>query len=478
LSEEKKKNLIDKIWDFFASVKLAIILFALIATTSIVGTILEQRADPTKNIQILNRLFGESLGSSIFSILDKLGFTDMYHSWWFISLLVLFAINLIICSLERLPRALNIIKEPLSPLTEERIKRLQIVRTISLKGNLETSRELINNALKTSGFNWNEVKEEKGYQYYSQKGKYSRLGVYFTHLSILIILIGVILGISLGFTGFINLPEGAATSVIITNNEKEIPLGFSIRCDNFDVEFYGRSDMPKEYRSWLTIFKNGKAVKRKAIVVNDPLTYEGITFYQASFGTLPNNLNNGIFIFRVISKDGIKSDLKLRLGDSFQIPSSTLEGKIIDFSPALRIDQQGRPFTYTNQMYNPAVYINFYESGKLKFGGWILRRYPETWLLPEGHRVEFHDYWGVEYTGLQVRKDPGVWVVYLGCIIMSIGLFIAFFISHRRIWIKVSEDKNNTTVIIGGTTNKNKTAFEEKIDKLVSKIVQKREGGR
>lgn len=476
MSEEKKKNLIDRIWEFLASVKLAIIVFALIAGTSIIGTILEQRADPARNIQILNKLFGESSGPAIFSFLDKLGFTDMYHSWWFISLLVLFAINLIICSLERLPRTIKIIKEPLSPLSEERIKKIQITREILLKGKPDKVKENIRTVLKTSGFNWDEVKEEKGYQYLSQKWKYSRLGVYLTHFSILIILIGVILGIKLGFNGFINLPEGASTNVVFTNNEDEIPLDFNIRCDNFDIEFYGRSDMPKEYKSWLTIFKNGKVVKRKAIVVNDPLTYEGITFYQASFGIIPNNLNNGIFLLRIVSKDGIISNLKLRLGDTFQIPNSVISGRIIDFSPALKIDENGRPFTYANQMYNPAVYINFYDSGKLKSGGWILRRYPETWQLPEGHRVEFHDYWGVEYTGLQVRKDPGVWIVYLGCILMSTGLFITFFISHRRLWIKLIEDKNNTRVLIGGITNKNRYAFEKKIDKIVSAI--SKEGGK
>ena len=83
-------------------------------------------------------------------------------------------------------------------------------------------------------------------------------------------------------------------------------------------------------------------------------------------------------------------------------------------------------------MNNPAVFISFYENNKRKYGGWILKRYPETWKLPEGHVVEFIDFWGIQYTGLQVRKDPGVWVVYLGFIVMSIGLYIAFFMSHKK----------------------------------------------
>ncbi len=65
------------------------------------------------------------------------------------------------------------------------------------------------------------------------------------------------------------------------------PLGFSVRCDDFEVEFYENSQMPREYKSWLTVIEDGKEVMRKAIEVNDPLTYKGITFYQASYGMIP-----------------------------------------------------------------------------------------------------------------------------------------------------------------------------------------------
>jgi cytochrome c biogenesis protein len=129
-------------------------------------------------------------------------------------------------------------------------------------------------------------------------------------------------------------------------------------------------------------------------------------------------------------------------------------------------------------MNNPAALIAFSESGKQKLTGWILRRHPGTWLLPEGHRVEFLDYWGVESTGLQVRKDPGVWIVYFGCITMSIGLFIAFFMSHRKIWIKLIDEKNSTRVLVGATVNKNRASLERKIDNFVSNLSKKQEGGK
>jgi cytochrome c biogenesis protein len=474
LEQDKNKSFIDKVWNFFASVRFAIIIFTLIAATSVVGTILEQRAEPEKNLQVLSRIFGESAAPTLYTVFNSLGFMDMYRSWWFITLLVLFAVNLIICSVDRLPRIWRLVKEPISPLPEETIRKFLIHKELAMKGSADSLREVILHAAKGIGFSCREEKEEKGLQFFAQKRNFSRLGVYLTHFSILVILAGALVGGQFGFKGFMEVGEGTVSNTAFGRG-KELNLDFYIKCDNFDVEYYGMSDMPKEYRSWLTVIKDGKEVMTKSITVNDPLTYEGITFYQSSYGIIPNSLGNGIFIFTVASKDGKSSILNLRLGDSFQIPGTNVTGKITNFSPAMRI-MNGQAFTYAETMNNPAVLIDFYESGKHLFSGWIFKRNPETWQLPDGNRVEFNNYWGVEYTGLQVRKDPGVWVVYLGCILMSIGLFIAFFMSHQKIWIKLVQEKVGSRIIIGANTNKNRGALERKIEKIVS-VLNSRQGG-
>jgi len=479
LEDKKKKNksIIDKFWDLLASVKLAIIIFALIALTSIVGTILEQGADEARNLQVLAKLFGDSVAPALYTAFNKLGFMDMYHSWWFITLLILFSVNLIICSLDRLPKVWKLITEPMAPSPEEKLRKFLITREVVIQGPAAKVRDTVADALKQIGFRSQEVTEEKGFQFFSQKGPYSRLGVFITHFSILVILCGAIIGLKFGFKGYVNVPEGTATNLAFADRgTRNIPLGFEVRCDNFDAEFYGMSDMPKEYRSWLTILKDGREVLKKSIVVNDPLTYEGITFYQASYGFMNENIDRGIFLFRLVSANGQSSDIQLRLGDSFQIQGSNISGRILNFSPALRIDEHGHAFTYANQMNNPAVLIDFSESGARTLTGWILKRHPETWQLPNGDRVEFLDYWGVEFTGLQVRKDPGVWIVYFGCFAMSAGLFIAFFMSHRKIWVKLIEEKNSTRILVGATANKNRAAFERKVDTLLSLLGRKEKG--
>ena len=48
MEENKNQTLTDKIWDIFSSVKFAVVIFALISLTSIIGTIIEQNAAPEK----------------------------------------------------------------------------------------------------------------------------------------------------------------------------------------------------------------------------------------------------------------------------------------------------------------------------------------------------------------------------------------------------------------------------------------------
>ncbi|MBI4823434.1 MAG: cytochrome c biogenesis protein ResB [Nitrospirae bacterium] len=515
--EKKSKTVLDRIWDFLASVKLAVVLFALIALTSIVGTIIEQQAPFEKNILVIEKLFGKFLAPTLYRVFETLGFMDMYHSWWFVALLGLFSANILICSLDRFPRIWKTVREPQRPLEEEHFKSAQIRRALTIKGNLEKAKDKVVKAFKSAGFNFSESKEAHGYQIYTEKGKFSRLGVYITHLSVLLIFIGAVIGVYFGFKGGLNLPEGTDSAVayvrtslseieikerntILTAMEASngsisqasqklrvseehlrtrmkrvgiMPLDFAVRCEDFDVEFYGNSDMPKEFKSLLTIIDGGKEVVKKWITVNDPLKYKGVSFYQSSYGAMDNLLNMQ-FKFKVTSAAGLSETLSLHQADKFSIPNTNIEVEVMDFSPALSMDATGRAFTYAEMMQNPAALLKI-KDGKDTYMQWSFKRRPDTWLIKGGHAIELIDIWGAQYTGLQVRQDPGVWMVYLGCIIMSIGLYVAFFMSHRKLWLRLTQEKGNTKADIAASVNKNRPSLERRIDKIESVL---REGGK
>jgi cytochrome c biogenesis protein len=75
------------------------------------------------------------------------------------------------------------------------------------------------------------------------------------------------------------------------------------------------------------------------------------------------------------------------------------------------------------------------------------------------------------YTGLQITKDPGIWVVYSGFIGMIIGIFITFFMSHQRVCIEMVKRGKQSQVIITGTANKNKLAMQNRIKKISEKLI-------
>ncbi|MDA8387761.1 MAG: cytochrome c biogenesis protein ResB [Nitrospiraceae bacterium] len=505
------KSFSDKVWSFFASIKLAVVLFALIGLTSIVGTIIEQQAPYRTNIEVLTHFVGAGLAPSAYKALHALGFMNMYRSWWFLTLLMLFAVNLLVCSTERFPGIWRTMRAPMRPLSADAMIKMSIRKEFRLHDSPAALEKKAVSGMKSLGFRAARHEEEGGaFELYAQKHAWSRSGVYVTHFSILVILIGALLGIFLGFQGMLNLPEGYSTNIAFSRSadlsdpsqdslraslmsgldaaggnfrlaaqaagedvaafKKSlervglIPLDFHVLCQQFEVRYYGTSDMPRSYRSLLTVIKGGRPVLSQWVRVNHPLTYDGVTFYQSSYG-LMDDLSNGTAVLTVKSPGGQTGTQRLKIGQSFLIPGTKETVKLVEFNPALAFDDSGRPITYSRMMTNPAVRVEI-KDGKMAASKWILQRYPETWNLPDGSSVGLKDFWGVEYTGLEVRKDPGVWVVYLGCITLSLGLFMAFFLSHKKIWVRIEPGRKGARLLIAGTSSKNKQAFERDMEKL------------
>ncbi len=473
--EKEKKDIFELVWDFLASVKLAIALLIMLSLTSIVGTIVEQNAEPAQNIKLLAKFFGDSSAPSVYNVFAKLGFMDMYDSWWFLGLLAMFGINLIVCSLERFPKTWKVVQAVQRPMSENRLKSLHIKKELELKTNLNAAKDGFFNALTASKYQVLEETGDGSVQLYTQKGRYARIAVYVVHLSIILIFAGAIIGSVFGFKGYLNIPEGSMSDVSLETPTEKIPLGFSGKCNSYETLYYEGIDAPKDFRSELVVIENGKEVMKKIIEVNDPLIYKGITFFQSNYGMMPNTV--GSFILDITPNKGQMKTVRLRFGDTFEVPGTGIKGTIMDYSPSLTRDRTtGSLVTYSENMVNPAVAIKFEEQGREPYVGWILQRYPDTGALDGGHSVILKDYWGVEYTGLSVAKDPGVWLIYLASILMSVGLYICFFISHKKIWVNIAGAGKSVSITVGASTNRNSLALEQEIERLVSHASQAIEG--
>jgi cytochrome c biogenesis protein len=446
----------NKIWQLFSSVRTAVVLFIIISASSFFGTVVIQSATEEVAVGSLKKILGEELAVKAYPLLEKLGITDMYGSWWFVSLLFLFAVNITICSIERLPNVWRAVKEPVKPLPDEYLLKL-VPKEVITKKPIEEIKGLITDAVRKSGFG--RLKEHEGNMWAAERGRYSRLGVYIVHFSIVLILAGAMINGLFGFNGYVNIMEGEAANAVYLPNKKEIPLNFSIKCDDFDAEYYEGTNRPRAFKSSLSIIKDGSVKAKKTIDVNDPWHVEGVKIYQTEFGFYFRK--DADFVLRVKNET-----LRLKYGDTFKLPGSGMTGKIADFNPSFYLDPStGQSVIRERSMTNPAVLIEFYDKGALKESRWILKREPRTGIIG-GDAVGFLDLWGVQYTGLQVNNTPGLPLVYFGFIALSIGLYMAFFMSHKKIWINISDRDKGFRVIVAGSSNKGGDLIKSHIEKI------------
>lgn len=446
------------------------------ALTSIIGTLIPQNADPI----IYQREYGET----IFRLFDLLNIFDMYHSLWFQMLMALLTVNIIICSINRLSSSWKIIFAENPKFNPARYQKLAQQEKFN---NKSTPDEL---SMKYKPFlhkyfgNFQMLKTEKDLFLFGEKWRWTRLGVYIVHSSIVFLLIGGIIGSLFGFDGFITIPEGQSIDhVQLRYTNKILPLGFSIRCDDFDISFY-LNGMPREYRSSLTILEQGREVLKRNVIVNDPLRYKGINIFQASYGkiqpeppkkedSLPPDPEKEISLIFTSNATGMTYRKNTRLGEPLKMPEDTGKIMLVEFTPAALFMGQNIGAAYlgilTPSKGTPArvqLSLGFPNFDKMRKGAMFISIAKKDEKVLPMRRQPAQKY----YTGLQITKDPGVWVVYFGFILMIVGCFITFFMSHQSICIKISKGPENSVITVSGIANKNKLGMENKIRRISHKL--------
>jgi cytochrome c biogenesis protein len=445
MSENKSNPL----WKFLKSVKLTLVLLALLAAASVVGTLIQQQDS-----------------------------SAIYHSLWFRLIIFFLSINLIVCSIDRFPATLKLFSLIPKP---DRVKVFEeeTARTSIIPG-IEISRGLsgIQQYLRTRFGNL-VVKDNGATTFmYCEKGRYSLFSVYLVHLSVLFILVGAIIGSIFGFNGYMNIPEGEASdSVVLSSGDghSHRDLGFTVQCEKFFIDYY-QNGVPKEYKSNLIFGVNGKEMLKASLLVNHPVTFMGITFYQASYGTVAGDAAR----IKVVNeaKNNEETTIEAGKGKAVMLPDnkstliiSDMQDDFMKLGPAIRVVIKSPEGVET------PIWL-------FKDQDTIMKKYSDMFSMsqkfnPSAYKpfkLALDDVSSVAYTGLQVTRDPGVLYVFIGFAMIIIGLFFTFFTSHRKFWIRVSREKENIKIDIAGSSNKNPVGLERELDKLLSNLTNAAEG--
>lgn len=452
MTSGKKKILIfDTIWSFFSSIRLSVITLLLLALTSVIGTIIPQNQ--------MEDFYHHKYGEAAAHTLAYLNIFDMYHSWWFQFLILILAINIIICSLDRFPAIWKIVKK--KPVFKiERFRNYKNLETIIVEESFEGAEQKYKNLFKKKFGNFVFEPAEKSFYLFGEKGRWARLGVYVVHASILLLLFGGMLGSINGFEGTANITEGTVEdTVTVKKSHGHIKLDFQIRCDRFEMSLYDNG-APKEYKSDLTIIENGKEVLKKSIIVNDPLRYKGINIFQSSYGSIPSNTVSLNFTSK---ESGMTYEKTVIVGKSIELPEGQGEFTLKGYVPSFNFKNHNIGETFVGIIVKP--------DGKERSVLLPLKYEIFDKMFKPEISVAITDYKKKYYTGLQITKDPGVIYVYAGFFFMIIGCYIAFFISHQSLCMEVVQEGNGKHIVkLSGNANKNRISLKIKIQKIAEFI--------
>jgi cytochrome c biogenesis protein len=417
-----------KFFRLLADLRFSIFILLLISFCSIAGTIIEQ----DQSIETYKTNY--PLTSPVFGFLSwdriiQFGFDHVYKTWWFLALIFMFGLSLVLCSfLQQLP-SLKI------------ARRCQFFRTTGQFYRLKISTILTN-------FSFNKIIARiKKRQYsifqqknivYCYKGLIGRIAPIVVHFSMILVLLGTIISSLFGFKAQEIVPktENFHIQNILNNGPLTIVPKTSARVNDFWITYTKKRTISQFYSDISILDNQGNETDRKTIYVNHPLVYKNIYYYQTDWNLIGlrfQNLTNQIIEYPLINilnnqdkvwLTWISKDQKLNEGIIVIIDN--LEG-----------------------------YCSIYNElgqflGNIELNENVNFEQPITLLEI------------ISSTGLQIKTDPGIPMIYSGFFFLMISTLISY-ITYSQVWIVQKSRK----IFVGGNTNRALFEFEIEFFKVV-----------
>jgi cytochrome c biogenesis protein len=456
-------GLLRKAWQTLGAIKTGVVLLIVVVIVSAAGTLILQR--PMTDPDEMSRAYSPQA----LRLLDAVGLTNVFHAWWFVALLVLVSASIVAASVERFPNAWRYFSRPYRSTDESFRKALPGHNQVPISDE-ESGLVAAERALHSLGFRPERVIGAERVALFAERNRVSEMAVYIVHASLLLIFLGGIVDGVWGWRGYISLERGQQVTQVPLKDGGMKALPFAIRSEGAGQENY-KDGSPKRWWSKLAVMEGGREVQRKEIVVNDPLVYGGVRFYQSGYGST-GKVEQLLLTASSRENKGQLHDIALTMNTPVELDADTTV-RLARFIPDYFV-RDGEVYNRSERVENPAVQM-FVESKKT--GKSI-----EVWLPEiEGfahnaespYTFEAKDLQLGSFTGLQVSYEPGQWAVWAGCLLMGLGLATAFYLVHIRFWVVPVRDTQGQLMLwFGGTANKNREAFQHKFDAFAEKLEQ------
>ncbi|MDQ0271128.1 cytochrome c biogenesis protein ResB [Cytobacillus purgationiresistens] len=465
-SQTYNKTIIDKIWNFFSSVKVGVTLIIITLAASAIGTIFPQEMYiPTTEPA---SIYYESQYGFLGKLYYVLGLHNLYSSWWYLVLIASIGISLVICSLDRVIPLYRALKNQKVSRHEGFLKRQRLFG-ISKVDELDHSYELVKEKLESKRY---KIREENG-DILAEKGRFSRWGPYINHIGLIIFLIGGMMRFVPGMyvDELLWVREGETAVIPETNGE------YYLENHKFVLEVYDKDSdneafanaienngmVAKNFQTDTTLYKKSAEtvageepildkVEDYELRVNEPLKFEQFALYQQSYKL--DELNQMHFALTNKETNEALGDLTIDLynpQDEYDLGEG-YKVEVLSYFPDFEFDENSEPVTKSRIPNNPAFVFKMFTPEKPD--GEVSFVAIKQTIEPFGDNDFKMTFKGVEtknVSAITVRKDLTLGILAVGGFIFMIGVIQGAYWNHRRIWLRRVDGE----VWVAGHTNKN-----------------------
>jgi cytochrome c biogenesis protein len=493
--------------DFWASIKLTVVLFCALTAACIAGTLIAQSDLAQSYAKTYNLAYGDS------SLLLRLFvWHDIFHARWFVGLLLALSLNLSVCTLRRWGKTYRILRRPQA----ERGRKVPLKQTPLAEIEINApATEIGPRVEKFLGphFRTTPLREtDQGLAFYGEQGRFSRLGMYVIHLSVLIIYLGAIVGLWFGFRGNLQIWEGDSNRIFKTSDGRTRGLPFTIYCNRFQLACNPvQKDHVDQYRSLVTVVEptvegvtdpdwplhlldviDTWRYLPEVIEVNLRLIHDGLAFSQSSWGAVARGATLVVTDPRGVSRTYRIAFRTMGMGMSRGMPH--LPVSLPQLGARLVVSrvagpEQCRPLAIVNLIqFQPGrrahrrltFMLRTGQARSFTVGGGCRLSPGPPWRQADGFFTCWRalGQWTIGlaevdvryYTVLTVTYAPGVWLVWIGSGLMVLGFIWSFYFSHRKVWLIVRPEGPGSRVSIFGATNKHQYGLKLWAGRLADRL--------
>jgi cytochrome c biogenesis protein len=392
-------------------------------------------------------------------LFTRLELNDVFHSWWFGVNILALALNLTACSIERLPKIWIDIQNPQRHLSDKQLRGIKHKYRAKIRDRskaLAVAEKIFPKAL------FSEERDGTTYIFH-EKHRYARTGVYIVHIALLAIMFGSMATTNFGLDGMMMIMEERTGRFVRARGPGGLPyyhdLGFEVRCDDFRLKTFV-DGAPMDFESDLAVMLPDATspLLTKTIQVNDPLEYGGYTFYQASYNPIPGEQQVRL---QVGPHGGERLTYSVAIGERVTMPDG------VAFVPVEVIPNYGG--------LGPAVRVQKVQPDGRTGSFVVFRHFPD--FDPQVRRgaydLLFTGFDQQYATGIQVGRVPFIPVVFVGFFFLFVGMYMAFFMSHRRYWVRLAPaGGDDLDLVVAGAARRHQYSFEEEFSKMREVLVE------